>query len=79
MCTTWLYQIGPEDMICLREPYSSGDCQKVDWKARKPICKTLKKLSHQLQPYREVVELPVEIHDEDFKKVKLNVREYGNI
>jgi hypothetical protein len=60
--------------ICLREPYCSGDCQKVDWKTHKPICKTLKKLSFQLQPYREVVQLIVEIHGEDFRKAELNIR-----
>jgi endogenous inhibitor of DNA gyrase (YacG/DUF329 family) len=56
--------------ISLREPYCSGDCQKIDWKAHKPICKTLKKLSNQLQPYREVVQL----FNEELNKVELNVR-----
>jgi hypothetical protein len=41
--------------ICLREPYCSGECQKNDWKLHKSICKILKKLSHQLQPYHEVL------------------------
>jgi tetratricopeptide (TPR) repeat protein len=44
----------------------------VDWKAHKLICKTLKKLSHQLQPYREVVRLIKEIICEEFKKGYLN-------
>jgi hypothetical protein len=39
---------------CLREPYCSGECQKTDWKPHKLICKTLKKLSMDLQPYAEV-------------------------
>jgi hypothetical protein len=60
--------------IDLRELYCSGDCQKIDWKAHKLICKTLKKLSHELQPYREVVRLIEEILGEEFKKVELNVR-----
>jgi hypothetical protein len=46
----------------------------VDWKPHKLICKTLKKLSHQLQPYREVVRLIGEILDEDFKKRELKGR-----
>jgi hypothetical protein len=46
----------------------------VDWKAHKPICKTLKKLSHQLQPYRIVVQLTYEILDEEFRQLELNVR-----
>jgi hypothetical protein len=46
---------------CLREAYCSGDCQEVDWKAHKLICKTLKKLSNQLQPYRDVVNMIDEI------------------
>jgi hypothetical protein len=37
--------------ICLREPYCSGECQKIDWKAHKLICKTLKKLSNNLERY----------------------------
>jgi hypothetical protein len=44
----------------------------VDWKAHKLICKTLKKLSHQLQPYREVVRLIGEILDEKFDREKLD-------
>jgi hypothetical protein len=46
----------------------------VDWKAHKLICKTLKKLSHQLQPYLEVIQLIEETLDEDFKKVELKGR-----
>lgn len=26
--------------ICLRQPYCSGECQKIDWKSHKIICKT---------------------------------------
>lgn len=46
---------------CLREAYCSGDCQKSDWKAHKLMCKTSKKLSNQLLPYREVVQVSHEI------------------
>jgi hypothetical protein len=46
----------------------------VDWKAHKQICKSLKKLSNQLQPYREVVRLIREILNEDFKKGELEGR-----
>jgi hypothetical protein len=60
--------------ICLREPYCSGNCQKIDWKAHKSICKTFRKLSHELKPYLEVVQLIEEILDEDFKKVELKGR-----
>lgn len=47
--------------VCLREPYCCGDCQKVDWKSHKLICKTLKKLSNYLQSYTEVVRIIKEI------------------
>jgi hypothetical protein len=49
----------------LREPYCSGDCQKGDWKFHKSICKILKKLSHQLQPYHEVLRVIEEILEEE--------------
>jgi hypothetical protein len=65
--------------ICLRETYCSGDCQKVDWKVHKPICKTLKKLSNQLQPYKKVIQLIKEIRAEDFKKARLNVRVWKHL
>jgi len=66
--------------ICLREPYCSGDCQKVDWKAHKPICKTLKKLSNLiLRPYREVVHSIVEIRVKEFKKAEMNIRVWKNL
>jgi hypothetical protein len=48
--------------ICLREPYCSADCQKEDWKLRRQICKVLKKLSHQFQPYQDVVRIIQEIN-----------------
>jgi tetratricopeptide (TPR) repeat protein len=51
----------------------------VDWKAHKPICKTLKKLSNQLQPYREVVELIEKIREEEVKKKDLNVRVWTHL
>jgi hypothetical protein len=56
--------------ICLREPYCSSDCQKGDWKMHKSICKILKKLSHQLQPYHEVLRVIEEIREEISKKNK---------
>lgn len=42
--------------VCLKEPYCSGECQKSDWKKHKLICKVLKRLPSNLQPYREVVQ-----------------------
>jgi hypothetical protein len=63
----------------LREPYCSGDCQKVDWKAHKPICKTLKKLSHQLQPYREVVQLIKKTCDEKFENIEMKIRVLNHV
>jgi hypothetical protein len=47
--------------ISLRESYCSGECQRGDWKLHKSICKILKKLSHQLQPYHEVLRVIEEI------------------
>jgi hypothetical protein len=47
--------------ICLREPYCSGECQKLDWKNHKKICKILKRLSNHLQPYNQVEEVLKEI------------------
>eukprot|EP00596_Hydrurales_sp_CCMP1899_P004101 CAMPEP_0119037562 /NCGR_PEP_ID=MMETSP1177-20130426/5992_1 /TAXON_ID=2985 /ORGANISM="Ochromonas sp, Strain CCMP1899" /LENGTH=464 /DNA_ID=CAMNT_0006999011 /DNA_START=34 /DNA_END=1428 /DNA_ORIENTATION=+ len=46
---------------CLREGYCSGDCQKLDWKVHKKICKTLKKLSNQIQPFRDAGRVITEI------------------
>jgi hypothetical protein len=54
----------------LRELYCSGECQKGDWKFHKSICKILKKLSHQLQPYHEVLRAIKEILEEIPKKNK---------
>jgi hypothetical protein len=48
---------------CLKEGYCSGECQKADWKDHKKICKILKRLSTDLQPYREVVQIINEILD----------------
>jgi len=48
---------------CLKEGYCSGECQKADWKDHKKICKILKRLSNDLQPYREVVQVVGEIID----------------
>jgi tetratricopeptide (TPR) repeat protein len=49
--------------ICLREANCSADCQKGDWKAHKALCKFMKKLSFQLQPYHEVVQVIKEIRE----------------
>lgn len=40
--------------VDLIEQYCCVDCQKLDWKSHKLICKSLKKLTHQLLPYDEV-------------------------
>jgi hypothetical protein len=47
--------------VCLKEAYCSGECQKLDWKKHKIICKTLKRLSNQLQPYHQVGQLIMEM------------------
>jgi hypothetical protein len=60
--------------ICLREPYCSGEYQKGDWKSHKLICKTLKKLSFQLQHYQEVARVIKEIRGERPKKTQLDMR-----
>jgi hypothetical protein len=52
--------------ICLREPYCSGECQKGDWKLHKLVCKTLKKLSYQLQPFQTALDVIREIREEIF-------------
>jgi hypothetical protein len=64
---------------CLREPYCSGECQKGDWKLHKSICKTLKKLSLQLQPYQGVVQVINEIIGERLKKTQLDIRVLGHL
>jgi hypothetical protein len=65
--------------ICLREPYCSTACQRGDWKLHKLVCKTIKKLSHELQPYQEVVRMIEEIDEERPKKAHLNVRVLGHL
>lgn len=42
---------------CLREPYCSSVCQKIDWREHKLICKFLKKLSDQLQPMDQFLQV----------------------
>jgi tetratricopeptide (TPR) repeat protein len=59
--------------ICLKKPYCSSDCQKGDWKFHKSICKILKKLSHQLQPYHEVVRVIKEMREEISTKIKQKI------
>jgi hypothetical protein len=49
--------------VCLMEPYCCGECQKADWKRHKLICKVLKRLSTELQPYHQVVQVSMEILD----------------
>jgi hypothetical protein len=39
---------------CGREQYCGSACQKLDWKVHKSMCPILKKLSINLQPFREV-------------------------
>jgi hypothetical protein len=46
---------------CLKVSYCSSECQKSDWKGHKKICKILKRLSNDLQPYHEVEEVIIEI------------------
>jgi hypothetical protein len=47
---------------CGREQYCGSSCQKADWKAHKPMCSTLKKLSGKvLLSYREVVQVIDEV------------------
>jgi hypothetical protein len=65
--------------ICLREPYCSGECQKGDWKSHKLICKTLKKLSLQLQLYQEVARVIEEISEERPEKLQLDIRVLGHL
>jgi hypothetical protein len=59
---------------CLRESYCSGDCQKVDWKLHKLVCKNLKKLSNQFQPYREVIRVIKDIKGETTEKKEVESR-----
>lgn len=60
--------------ICLREPYCGSECQKIDWKSHKLICKTLKKISHQFQPYNEVLDLIDLLREKNYEKKELTVR-----
>jgi hypothetical protein len=63
---------------CLIEQYCSGDCQKTDWKEHKKICKTLKKLSNELQPYTEVNQMITDINNAPLKGEK-DVRILGHL
>jgi hypothetical protein len=60
--------------VCLREPYCCGECQKEDWKSHKLICKVLKKLSYELQPYPEVARVILETRQERNKEMQLHIR-----
>jgi hypothetical protein len=60
--------------VCLREPYCCGECQKEDWKSHKLICKALKKLSYELQPYQEVARVIFETRQERNMKMQLHIR-----
>jgi hypothetical protein len=57
--------------ICLREPYCSGECQRGDWKPHKSICKILKKLSLQFQPYDKVIRVIAEITTKKKEEVRV--------
>lgn len=59
---------------CLREQYCSGDCQKIHWKSHKLQCKVLKKLSHEFQPFAEVVRIIKEIRVVECNKIKADTR-----
>jgi tetratricopeptide (TPR) repeat protein len=63
----------------LREAYCSVDCQKGDWKTHKAICKFMKKLSFQLQPYHEVGRVIEEIREEISLKKKGEMRVLGHL
>lgn len=69
--------------ICDKELYCSSDCQKVHWKSHKYICKALKKLSLELQPYRDVVQIIKEIRGEInpaiISKNHLNIKLLGHL
>jgi hypothetical protein len=57
---------------CLREPYCSGECQKIDWKSHKLICKVLKKLSNNLLPYCEAVGEVIRVIGDTPKATNIN-------
>jgi hypothetical protein len=59
---------------CLLEFYCCNDCQKVDWKSHNLIRKSLKKLSHEVQPYNEVTRVIKEMINERQKKMDLDIR-----
>jgi hypothetical protein len=65
--------------VCLREPYCSGNCQKGDWKAHKLICKILKKLSLQHEPYQTAIDLSDDTKTEIYplkNELKIRVLEH---
>jgi tetratricopeptide (TPR) repeat protein len=64
---------------CLREPYCCGDCQKIDWKSHKLICKTLKKLPHEFQSYRKVIQVITEVQEDHLQQNTLDIRVLGHL
>jgi hypothetical protein len=54
---------------CQKEPYCSSVCQKTDWKDHKKICKILKRLSNQLEPYDQVKQMIIETFNVKNSKV----------
>jgi hypothetical protein len=57
----------------------SGDCQRGDGKSHNSMCKSLKKLSIQLQPYHETTKVIEEIRKEfSIKKIE-EVRVLGHL
>jgi tetratricopeptide (TPR) repeat protein len=61
---------------CRREQYCGSDCQNLDWKKHKSMCPILKKLSNNLQPYGEILEVFDEIltyayYDKKGNKVRI--------
>jgi tetratricopeptide (TPR) repeat protein len=51
----------------------------MDWKLHKLICKTLKKLPYQLQPYQDVLQIIQETHIEKQKNRHLEIRVLDHI
>lgn len=65
--------------ICLREYYCSSDCQKGDWRVHKLICKTIKKLSLQIQSNDEVCRVFDDLFDDITMVPSANIRFLGHL